>query len=207
MWLAVASVTVVAACGSEAATSSDSVAPSATEALTEAVAAEPVSTEPATTEPATTEPPATEPPATDPPTTELPATTEQGEDEPAEVAGGEAPAEGGADVGDAARLAWATVFDSTVAFADKSAHLEDAGALEATVDAYASAGESFGGISLEPTAVAVVGESATVTYNVNFGENPAYTDQSGTITLVDGVWMVSRDEFCAFMSSARVSCA
>lgn len=198
MWLAVASVTVVAACGSEAATSSDSVAPSATEALTEAVAAEPVSTEPATTEPATTEPPATEPPATDPPTTEPPATdpatTEPGEDEPAEV-------------GDAARLAWATVFDSTVAFADKSAHLEDAGALEATVDAYASAGESFGGISLEPTAVAVVGASATVTYNVNFGENPAYTDQSGTITLVDGVWMVSRDEFCAFMSSARVSCS
>ncbi|MEP6299328.1 MAG: hypothetical protein ABJ382_18550, partial [Ilumatobacter sp.] len=89
---------------------------------------------------------------------------------------------------------------------EKSAFLEDPDALVDAVQAYADAGAGFGGIGLSPTAVAVDGETATVTYDVLFGENPAYSDQSGTIQLVDGVWTVSRDEFCAFMSSARVSC-
>jgi iron complex transport system substrate-binding protein len=78
--------------------------------------------------------------------------------------------------------------------------------LSETVQAYTDAGTGFGGISLVPTDVVVNGESAEITYDANFGENPAYGDQTGTITQVDGVWTVSRDEFCAFMSSARVAC-
>lgn len=113
----------------------------------------------------------------------------------------------GGDEAAAAGDAWTTVFDSTVEFADKSAYLAESAALETTVAAYTAAGDGFGGIGLVPTNVEVDGDTAEITYDVNFGENPAYSDQTGTIALVDGVWTVSRDEFCAFMSSARVSCA
>lgn len=122
------------------------------------------------------------------------------------------PSEGSTDssVGDdqaaAASEAWTIVFDSTMSFDDKANYLAEADDLAATVAAYTAAGDGFGGISLAPTAIAVEGDTAEVTYDVNFGENPAYSDQTGTITLIDGVWTVSRDEFCAFMSSARVSC-
>jgi iron complex transport system substrate-binding protein len=64
----------------------------------------------------------------------------------------------------------------------------------------------MGGISLAPGDVVVEGDTATVTYDVLFGGNPAYEGQTGTIELVDGTWVVSRDEFCSFMSSARTPC-
>jgi iron complex transport system substrate-binding protein len=106
----------------------------------------------------------------------------------------------------AAADAWTAVFDSSVAFDDKAAHLEDADALAATIDAYAQAGSAMGGITLDPTAVEVDGDTATITYDVLFGGTAAYTDQTGTMTLVDGLWVVSRDEFCGFMASARNAC-
>ncbi|MGH1503261.1 MAG: iron-siderophore ABC transporter substrate-binding protein [Acidimicrobiales bacterium] len=124
--------------------------------------------------------------------------------------------EGGADAGgDAAEMteeeaaaadAWAIVFDSNVGYDEKAAHLEDAEALRETVDSYTTSGDSMGGISLAPTAVAIDGDVATVTYDVLFGENAAYTDLDGEISLVDGVWVVSRAEFCGFMVSARNNC-
>ena len=107
---------------------------------------------------------------------------------------------------EAAAAAFALVFDSTVEFADKADHLEDAAALQATVEAYTTAGSAMGGISLVPTATVVDGDTATITYDVMFGPASAYTDQTGTITKVGEVWMVSRTEFCAFMASARNSC-
>jgi iron complex transport system substrate-binding protein len=126
--------------------------------------------------------------------------------DPAEPAGSAASGSfGGADA-DAAAEAWSTVFDSTVAFDVKAPFLADASALQATVEAYEAAGEAVGGISLAPSAVIVDGGTAVVTYDVNFGPNPAYTGQEGTIDLIDGVWVVSRDAFCGFMSSARVAC-
>lgn len=106
----------------------------------------------------------------------------------------------------AAADAWALVFDSTVGFDDKAMHMEDAEALRETVDAYTAAGDAMGGITLAPTAVVVDGDVATVTYDVMFGTSPAYADQEGTISLVDGTWVVSRDEFCGFMASARNAC-
>ena len=102
--------------------------------------------------------------------------------------------------------AWAVVFDSEADFADKVPHLENAAQLESTVTAYAETGASFGGVSLEPTAVSIEGDVATVTYNVLFGGSAAYRDLSGEMQLVDGVWVVSRDTFCGFMSSARTPC-
>jgi iron complex transport system substrate-binding protein len=115
-------------------------------------------------------------------------------------------ASGSADGEQAASAAWSLVFDSAMTYDDKAAHIEDAEALRATVDAYTAAGEPMGGITLAPTAVVVDGEAATVTYDVMFGDTAAYTALTGMIDLVDGTWVVSREEFCSFMTSARNAC-
>src|SRR6056297_1745866 len=184
---------VLAACGSDDPTGSDAIASvPGTEPAVEATV--PQTTAPQTTAPQTTVPQTTVPQTTAPQTTAAQTTTpEVAMATPVEPAV-------------AASAAWALVFDSTVPFDDKALHLADAEALRPTVEAYSAAGSSFGGISLEPTAVELEGEEATITSDVNFGANPAYGDQSGTLALVDGIWTVSRDEFCSFMASARVSC-
>jgi iron complex transport system substrate-binding protein len=106
----------------------------------------------------------------------------------------------------AAAAAWSVVFDSATAADDKEPHLADAAALQTTIEAYAAAGSVMGGIQLTPTNTVIDGDTATVTYDVLFAGNPAYQDQTGTLSLVDGVWVVSREEFCAFMASARTPC-
>jgi|GEM_PF-166438 len=142
------------------------------------------------------------------PSTPVPSAVEVGAVEATADAPGDGgdESQGGGDEAERASAAWQSVFDSSVEFGDKSVHLAEADALAETVAAYTTAGEGFGGISLVPTDVTVDGSTAEITYDVNFGENPAYSDQTGTIELVDGVWTVSRDEFCSFMSSARVAC-
>ena len=111
-----------------------------------------------------------------------------------------------ADV-DAVVEAYSTVFDSATTSDEKAAYLPDAAALQATIDGYATAGEAVGGIVLQPTAVSIDGDNADVTYDVLFAGTPVYEDQEGTAVLVDGVWTISRDEFCGFMASARNPCA
>lgn len=110
------------------------------------------------------------------------------------------------DDASAAADAWSLVFDSGVAFADKAANLEDAAALQATIEAYTAAGSAMGGITLVPTDVVVDGDTATITYDVMFGETVAYSALEGTIARIDGTWVVARDEFCGFMASARTAC-
>ena len=107
---------------------------------------------------------------------------------------------------DAVVTAYRTVFDSTVPFDDKVPYLEDAESLRDTNMEYASAAETMGGIALEPVAVTIEGDRAEVTYDILFGGTVTYSDLSGDAVLSDGVWMVSRDRFCGFMASARVSC-
>jgi iron complex transport system substrate-binding protein len=141
---------------------------------------------------------------TDAPTTDAPNTTEAATTTSAAIAGG-AFEEGSPEA--AAANAYALVFDSTVAFVDKAPHLEAADALQDTVEKYAAAAQSFNGIKLTPTAVSVTGDSAAVTYDVYFGTTKQYTSLPGTIENRDGTWMVSRDEFCGFMASARTPCA
>ena len=68
--------------------------------------------------------------------------------------------------------------------------MEDAEALQATVESYTAAGDAMGGITLVPTDVVVDGDPATVTYDVMFGEETAYTALEGEMSLVDGVWVV-----------------
>ena len=125
---------------------------------------------------------------------------------PADVATAESTAPESAEAEQAAMDAWSIVFDSEADFADKVPHLENAAQLESTVTAYAETGASFGGVSLEPTAVSIDGDVAAVTYDVLFGGSAAYSDLSGAMQLVDGVWVVGRDTFCGFMASARTPC-
>ncbi len=110
------------------------------------------------------------------------------------------------DEASAAGDAWTLVFDSAVEFDAKAPHLEDADALRGTVESYTAAGDPMGGITLVPTDVSVQGDTATVTYDVLFGDTAAYTALTGEIALVDGTWVVSRAEFCSFMASARNAC-
>lgn len=102
--------------------------------------------------------------------------------------------------------AYRVVFDSRVPFDEKVPYLEDAEQLRDVFERYVSAAEMFGGIYLDPTAVEIDGDTAEVTYNVMFGEQAAYSDLAGDAVRIDGVWSVTRARFCAFMSSARVSC-
>ncbi len=153
----------------------------------------------------TTAAPTTAAPTTAAPTTAAPTTAAPTTAAPTTPAPSTAASEPGGD-DDAAATAWALVFDSTASFDQKAPHLADADALASTVEAYAAAGDGFGGITLVPTAVSVDGDVAAITYDVEFGGNPAYGDQQGTLTRVDGVWVVGRDEFCSFMASARVGC-
>jgi iron complex transport system substrate-binding protein len=79
--------------------------------------------------------------------------------------------------------------------------------LASTIEAYTATADGMGGIAMDVTAVAVDGDTATVTYDILFGGNPAYSDLSGTLVRTDGTWTVTRDEFCSFMASARTPCA
>jgi len=114
--------------------------------------------------------------------------------------------DGTSDDEQAAMDAWAVVFDSTLEFSAKLDHLDEAASLEESNAAYATAGERMGGISLEPTAAEIDGDSATITYNVLFAGNTAYEDQIGMLERVDGTWVVSRETYCGFLASARTPC-
>lgn len=106
----------------------------------------------------------------------------------------------------AAMEAFAVVYDSAAAWADKASHLEDAANLETSNEGYRQAGDGVGGIALEPTGVTIDGDTATVTYDVLFGKSSAYQDLTRTITLIDSTWVVSRADYCDFLSSARAPC-
>ena len=203
MLLAVVAL-AAAACGSDDSSEAESAAELQTATTTTAPAATttaaPTTTTTTTTSTTTAEAPTTTTTSTTtttaPPTTAQPEADETAAPEPAEPTEAE----------QAAMDAWAVVFDSEGDFADKVPHLENAAQLESTVVAYAETGAQFGGVSLEPTAVSLDGDGAAITYNVLFGGSAAYSDLSGEMQLVDGVWVVSRDTFCGFMASARTPC-
>lgn len=132
-------------------------------------------------------------------TTEAPA-----EDDATETTAADAGAD---DDSAAAGEAVATVFDSTVAFDDKVALIEDGESHRADHEGYVAAAERVGGITVEPTDVAADGDTATVTYRVLFAGSEAYADLTMDVTQVDGAWVVPSDAFCGFLASARTPCA
>ena len=101
----------------------------------------------------------------------------------------------------------ATVFDSSVPFDDKLASIEGGEAHRADHDGYVTAATAVGGITVEPTDVAVDGDTATVTYRVLFADTEMYADLTVDVTRVDGEWIVPTDAFCGFLASARTPCA
>ena len=106
----------------------------------------------------------------------------------------------------AAADAFATVFDSNVACADKADFIAEPDAVKAAAEAYATAGSAMGGISLKPTDVTIEGDSATVTYDVLFGTETAYSDLTETVGRVGDSWVVANTTFCGFLTQARVPC-
>tara|TARA_B100001996_G_scaffold240630_1_gene186037 strand:+ start:1749 stop:2339 length:591 start_codon:yes stop_codon:yes gene_type:complete len=109
--------------------------------------------------------------------------------------------------GQAAMDAFALVYDSNANWAEKAPHLENSDLLEASNEGYRAGSEGLGGITLRPSGVTVDGDTATIIYDVLFGENAAYESLDRVINRIDGVWVVSQEDYCSFLSSARTPCS
>jgi hypothetical protein len=107
---------------------------------------------------------------------------------------------------DAIVAVYGVAFDSTTSFEEKAAVLVDPTGLEDTVAAYATTGESVGGVTTEVSAVVIDGDAAQVTYTLMFAGNPTYPGLQGDAVRTEDGWKISRDMFCGIMSSARVGC-
>jgi len=68
------------------------------------------------------------------------------------------------------------------------------------------AGSAMSGIALKPTAVAIEGDTATITYDVLVGGTVAYTGQTGTLAKLANVGVVPMAELCRFLASASNPC-
>jgi hypothetical protein len=197
--IGVAAALVAAACGSSADDESAAATTSSaaeTTTTTSATTTAPTASTTTSTEAATT---TTGAPVTT--TTAAPTTTAGAPDIPtAPVVPGE-----DEDV-DAILEAYAVVFDSTTSYEEKVPYLVEPEGLDETVAKYTETGESFGGVTLEATAVGVAGDNALVIYDFLFGGNPAYPDQEGDAVRTEAGWQITREMFCSIMTSARVGC-
>ncbi|MDH3296186.1 MAG: hypothetical protein OER95_17850 [Acidimicrobiia bacterium] len=107
---------------------------------------------------------------------------------------------------DAVVLAYTIALDSVSTYEEKAPYIEDPSGLEETVAEYLKTGASMGGIGVLPTAVAIDGDTAVVTYDLLFGGNPTYPDLTGDAVKTTDGWKITRAGFCSLMSSARVGC-
>lgn len=107
---------------------------------------------------------------------------------------------------DAVVLAYTIALDSVSPYEDKVPYIDDPSGLEETVAKYLETGQSMGGIGVLPTAVAIDGDTAVVTYDLLFGGNPTYPDLTGEAVKTADGWKITRAGFCSLMSSARVGC-
>ncbi len=146
----------------------------------------------------TTEAPTTTATSTTVPSTPTTVTSDEIETSP--VVSGEDP-----DV-DAIVDMYDVVFDNTTSFDEKAPFITDASGLEETVEKYAVAGESMGGIALQPDSVGIDGNDARVVYSLLFAGNVAFSDLEGEAVLTDNGWQVSREFFCEIMILARIGC-
>lgn len=177
-WLVILVLALVAAaCGSDEAADSEGAATDTTVAATTTTVA-PATT---TTAPATT-------------TTTTTAALEGG------IVAGE-----DAEV-DAVVNAYTIALDSVSTYEEKAPYIDDPSGLEDTVAEYLKTGESMGGIGVLPSAVAIDGDTAVVTYDLLFGGNPTYPDLTGDAVKTADGWKITRAGFCSLMSSARVGC-
>ena len=107
---------------------------------------------------------------------------------------------------DAIVFAYTIAFDSVSDYETKAPFIDDPTGLEETVALYLTTGETMGGIGVVVTEVIIDGDTATLTFDLLFNDNPSYPDQAGRAVLTGAGWQVPRGAFCSLMSSARVGC-
>lgn len=107
---------------------------------------------------------------------------------------------------DAVMIAFMVAFDSSSPYEEKAQYIDDPTGLEGTVDTYMQTGTTMGGVTVSVSDVTINGDTADVTYDLLFNDNPIYPDQTGTAVLIDDMWKVPRDVFCGLMASARSNC-
>ena len=107
---------------------------------------------------------------------------------------------------EAAMNAFRLVYGSETIWEDKAPHLQKANELRDANEAYRLGAVDNDGITLTPKAAEINDNEAVIIYDVYFGDSPAYTDLDRTIYLVDGIWQVTKDDFCGFLSAAQTPC-
>ena len=107
---------------------------------------------------------------------------------------------------EAAMKAFRLVYGSETIWEDKAPHLQKANELRYAYEAYRLGAVDNDGITLTPKAAEINDNEAVIIYDVYFGDSPAYTDLDRTIYLVDGIWQVTKDDFCGFLSAAQTPC-
>ena len=107
---------------------------------------------------------------------------------------------------EAAMKAFRLVYGSETIWEDKAPHLQEANELRDANEAYRLGAVDNDGITLTPKAAEINDNEAIIIYDVYFGDSPAYTDLDRTIYLVDGIWQVTKDDFCGFLSAAQTPC-
>ena len=107
---------------------------------------------------------------------------------------------------EAAMKAFSLVYGSETIWEDKAPHLQKANELRDANEAYRLGAVDNDGIALTPKAAEINDNEAVIIYDVYFGDSPAYTDLDRTIYLVDGIWQVTKDDFCGFLSAAQTPC-
>jgi hypothetical protein len=103
--------------------------------------------------------------------------------------------------------AFETAVDSSLGFDEQAPFIEDAESIRETIENYPIAAEAVLGIRAVVTDVSIDGDVAEIRYVLYFNDVEApYGELDGTLTNVDGAWMLSRDEYCAFQAQARNNC-
>ena len=107
---------------------------------------------------------------------------------------------------EAAMEAFRLVYGSETIWEDTAPHLQKANELRDANELYRLGAVDNDGITLTPKAAEINDDEATIIYDVYFGDSPAYTDLDRTIYLVDGIWQVTKEDFCGFLSAAQTPC-
>ncbi|MDY7106143.1 MAG: hypothetical protein S0880_33585 [Actinomycetota bacterium] len=102
--------------------------------------------------------------------------------------------------------AYTTVFDSSVAAAEKEPYLPEFAALEPVLGQFATAAGALGGVTVDVTDVAVDGDAATATFDILAGGAPYAEDFSGAAVRTDTGWGIPQDDVCTLFGYAQITC-
>ncbi|MEM1332452.1 MAG: ABC transporter substrate-binding protein [Actinomycetota bacterium] len=98
------------------------------------------------------------------------------------------------------------VFDSTFSIEEKEPYVEDFDELLPVFEEFAALAEGLGGITSEIVGATTAGDTVTFVYSAVAGGAPVLDGLTSRITLVDGTWIVSRDDLCAAVAAGGIEC-